>query len=636
MYGITALQAQTNNPYHINGNASQENCNCYTLTRDQTDQSGSVWNINKIDLTQSFDYHFNVFLGCNDNNGADGIAFVLQPISTSIGNTGQGLGIQGVSPSVIIAIDTYQNSDFGDPSYDNITMHINGDLNHNSTNNIAGPVSALDSINNIEDCQWHIMRISWNAPAQTLTILMDGKQRLHISIDLVHTVFHDDPMVFWGFTGATGSLSNHQRFCTSLNALFSLPVSQVTCYPTPVNFIDSSTSFGSIDKWYWNFGDGTTDTVQNPPAHVYPQPGNYNATLNILGNNGCISDTFSMHIVAGSKPVAGFDFPPPPYCDNKLIAFDDLSTVAFGTINQWNWTVNGTDFERTDQEFSQQLEPGNYDITLQVKTREGCTSGTENKTIYIQQHPEISITDAADACKNEPVIFKSTSSNPVVPANEWFWNFGDGSTGTSSSVTHAYTNGGEYTATVYAAAQNGCSSDTITQQVTIFATNAFAGRDTVVAIGQPLQLQGSGGDYYQWNPSAGLDNASIANPVAILQGNATYTLTVSSDAGCPTTDTISIKAYKGPEFYIPTAFTPNGDGRNDVFHFTAPGIETISYFRIFNRYGQLVYSSTDPAQGWDGMMNGKPQATDTYVWMIEGKDYLGKIMRKKGVVTLIR
>src|SRR5215470_13056678 len=99
------LEAQVSNPYIINGNAYQENCNCYTLTDDQNFLSGSVWNKYKIDLTQSFDFTFNVFLGCRDADGADGIAFVLQPIGTSIGTFGGGLGYMGVSSSVGILID---------------------------------------------------------------------------------------------------------------------------------------------------------------------------------------------------------------------------------------------------------------------------------------------------------------------------------------------------------------------------------------------------------------------------------------------------------------------------------------------------------------------------------------------------
>src|SRR5882724_9120609 len=117
-YAPFFLPAQVANPYIINGSAHQENCNCYTLTDDQLTQSGSVWNKYKIDLTQSFDFNFSVYLGCKNDSGADGIAFVLQPISTSIGTTGQGLGFQGVNPSIGIPIDTWRNPDFSDPPYD--------------------------------------------------------------------------------------------------------------------------------------------------------------------------------------------------------------------------------------------------------------------------------------------------------------------------------------------------------------------------------------------------------------------------------------------------------------------------------------------------------------------------------------
>src|SRR4026209_985987 len=88
--------AQVDHPYHVNGNAFQETCNCYTLTPDQLFKAGSMWNINKISLHEPFDFKFNIFLGCTDGDGADGIAFVLQPISTSIGAAGGGMGYDGV------------------------------------------------------------------------------------------------------------------------------------------------------------------------------------------------------------------------------------------------------------------------------------------------------------------------------------------------------------------------------------------------------------------------------------------------------------------------------------------------------------------------------------------------------------
>ncbi|MBX3254756.1 MAG: gliding motility-associated C-terminal domain-containing protein [Chitinophagaceae bacterium] len=628
--------AQTDNPYHINGNASQENCNCYTLTTDVINQSGSVWNINKINLTQPFDYHFNIYMGCKNDNGADGIAFVLQPISTSIGVAGEGLGIQGVAPSVAIAVDTYQNTNLGDPTYDHLSIHLNGDLSHNSSNNIGPPVTALANSDNIEDCAWHVLRISWDPVTTYLTVYMDNIERLKVTTDLVQNIFNNDPMVFWGFTGSTGSLSNHQRFCTSLNASFSLGENISTCYPEPILLQDSSTSFGTIVKWFWDFGDGTTDTVKAPAPHLYPRPGNYDVTLNILGNNGCLSDTFRQRIVAGSEPFADFDFRQPPYCDDKLIPFHDLSSVAFGTINQWLWLVDGNNSSLTGPGFFQQLTAGNHTVSLSVSTKEGCISSPVTKTIAISEHPEISMAEAMDACRDEPVLFESANIKPNIAIQQWFWNFGDHTTGGSASTEHTYKLGGDYNVQVYAMAENGCLSDTLEQQVSIFATNARAGNDTVIAAGQPLQLQATGGDYFEWAPSAGLTQPDIANPVATLQQDGLYTVTATSNAGCPTTDTIFIKVYKGPELYVPTAFTPNGDRINDVFRFTAAGMTDIYYFKIYNRYGQLVYNSTDPEKGWDGTWNGQPQANDTYVWMIGAKDYMGNIVNRKGMVTLIR
>lgn len=620
----------------MNGSAVSQSCNCYTLTTSQNNQSGSVWNINKINLTESFSYTFDVFLGCTDVDGADGIAFVLQPISTSIGTTGEGLGVQGVDPSVIISIDTYQNGNLADPADDHIAININGDLSHNSSNNIAGPVNALATSGNIEDCQWHIFKISWDAATKKITAFIDGSERVSADVDLVATIFGGNPNVFWGFSGATGGSTNEQKFCTSLNAAFSFPADQLTCYPELIQFMDSSTTFGDIEKWYWNFGDGTTSDLENPPPHLYPAPGNYEVKLNILGNDGCLSDTFRQTVVAGSIPAAGFDFNSGPYCDDKLIPFVNQSTVEFGTINEWQWNIDGTLVSAFDDAFSRQLTTGIHSVALTVKTKEGCISAPISKTIEIFEHPEISIIEASDACRWEPVAFESFNAKPCIPIQQWYWNFGDEQTGLNAGTQHAYSDTGRYNATVYALAENGCISETLMQEVRIFGTYANAGNDTIVAMGQPLQLNASGGSFYSWQPSLGLNNDAVNNPVATLQQDARYVLTVTSEAGCPSYDSILVKVYEGPEFYVPTAFTPNNDGKNDVFRFIPVGMNGIQYFRVYNRYGQLMHQSPDPERGWDGMYNGKAQPPDTYVWMIEGKDYMGNVVRKKGTVVIIR
>jgi gliding motility-associated-like protein len=183
--------------------------------------------------------------------------------------------------------------------------------------------------------------------------------------------------------------------------------------------------------------------------------------------------------------------------------------------------------------------------------------------------------------------------------------------------------------------ENGCLSDLVKHSAAFYQTRAFAGRDTVAAENQPVQLNGTGGTYYVWSPAGGLSDPARPDPVATNNRQATYVLTAYSPAGCETTDSITIKIYKGPELYMPTAFSPNGDGRNERYRFIAVGMRSLQYFHIFNRLGQQVYSSTR-TEGWDGTINGIKQPAGNYTWTISGTDYNGKQYLKKGSFILIR
>jgi gliding motility-associated-like protein len=633
-----SAKAQEADPYHLNGSATQDNCNCYTLTQDIIFVSGSVWNKNEIDLTQSFDYKFNVYLGCKDLDGADGIVFVLQPISTSIGSSGQGLGFEGIVPSIGIPIDTYQNLDFGDPSYDHIGIYKNGDLHNGSPSVLAGPVSALATSDNIEDCQWHTFRISWDASLKVLSAFVDGSLRVQTATDLVKDIFNNQPMVFWGFSGATGSLSNIQKFCTSLNPGYSIAADQKTCYPTPVVFNDSSTSFGTILNWYWDFGDGTKADEPNPPPHVFPAPGIYNVKLNILANNGCLSDTFNTPVTIGSIPKAAFSSAPLIACTTQPTTFTDSSVVQYGTINEWDWNINNGSqtFSNGYAGLVETFPAGPQSVQLTVGTREGCVSAPYSVSFNVYPRPVASVS-ADDACYGAPVSFSAANTNPsVTQISQWYWNPGDSSTVTGNPLAHFYTKGGQYNVSVYALSSDGCYSDTASQLVTIYQTNAYAGNDTTVVLDQPLQLHGSGGELYRWTPPEGLSDASSPDPVAMISNSIDYVLEAYTSFGCPTFDTLHIKAFAGPAIYVPSAFTPDNNGRNDLFRLITVGITNLSFFNVYNRFGQLVFSSTDMRAGWDGNFHGQQQPTGTYVWMAKGTDYNGKIHYKQGTVVLIR
>jgi len=631
-----SLSAQQQSPYIVNGNAMPINCNCFILTQDEPWLAGSLWNKNQIDLNNSFNYVFNVFLGYKDAEGADGIVFVLQQIGTSVGAAGQGLGFQNIVPSIGIPIDTWQNFDFFDPAYDHVGIYKNGDLRNGTANTLAGPVPALSYSDNIEDGKWHTFRIIWDENAKLISVEIDGAPRVQANVDLVKDIFNNQPMVYWGFSGATGGRNNLQQVCTSLNPAFTIPPGS-SCAPAIVPFIDSSTSFGTVVRWWWDFGDATQFTGQHPDPHSYPNPGNYTIKMIIEGNNGCTSDTLYKKITIGSKPVAAFNTSPKVICANTEALLSDSSQVEFGTINQWNWDFNnGAELlQSADPNIRKIFPEGPVQIQLVVKTMEGCVSDPFTKTMDITSKPSVSIS-VQDACYGDPVPLISGNLTPAVSIRQWYWFTGDGKEDSSARVNHYYSAGGKYTVDVYAMNEAGCSSDTSTAIVTIYQSDAKTGNDTIVAFNQPLQLHSTGGEFYQWTPAAGLSDPTIPDPIAILNHDMQYILRAYTSFGCPTFDTINIKAYKGPDIYVPNAFTPDNNGHNDYFHPIIVGMSRIDYFEVFNRLGQKVFSSQGSGPGWDGKLNGSPQPTGTYVWIIKGQDYLGGQHSDKGTVVLIR
>jgi gliding motility-associated-like protein len=171
------------------------------------------------------------------------------------------------------------------------------------------------------------------------------------------------------------------------------------------------------------------------------------------------------------------------------------------------------------------------------------------------------------------------------------------------------------------------------------------GNDTAVVVSEPLQLHASSTDSalvsFVWTPATWLNNAFINDPIATIEsgspGTVTYTATASTVQGCTGSKAITVTIYSTlPEIFMPNAFTPNGDGKNDIFRPILVGISSLNFFRIYNRWGELVYATSEPEQGWNGRLGNKAQETGTFVYMVEGKDYLGKVHFKKGTFMLIR
>ncbi|MEO6252182.1 MAG: PKD domain-containing protein [Ferruginibacter sp.] len=161
--------------------------------------------------------------------------------------------------------------------------------------------------------------------------------------------------------------------------------------------------------------------------------------------------------------------------------------------------------------------------------------------------------------------------------------------------------------------------------------------DTSIVLGQPLQLGASGGTNYSWTPTTWLNDPLIHNPIALPQNDINYVVRVSNDVGCFDLDTIRVHVFRfKPDLLVPNAFTPNGDGINNIFRPIPIGMKSVDIFRVWNRWGQMVYSGTGNGAGWDGTFGGKKQEMATYVWYAEGVDYLNNKIKRKGSVVLIR
>jgi gliding motility-associated-like protein len=173
------------------------------------------------------------------------------------------------------------------------------------------------------------------------------------------------------------------------------------------------------------------------------------------------------------------------------------------------------------------------------------------------------------------------------------------------------------------------------------AVRLFAGNDTIAAMNQPLQLNVremslAGVTNYSWTPATSLVGANSASPIATLTSDQRFLVIGTTPEGCQGMDDVLVKVYKGPDIYVPSGFTPNNDGLNDFLAPVPVGIKEFRFFRVFNRWGQLIYFTQDPKRGWDGKFRGTEQTTGTFVWMAEAIDYKGNLVTRKGVVTIIR
>jgi gliding motility-associated-like protein len=335
----------------------------------------------------------------------------------------------------------------------------------------------------------------------------------------------------------------------------------------------------------------------------------------------------------GSKPVAAFESK--GACAGDSIQLVDRSSNAFGDLIQWNWSTNSPG----------RIVPGKpakivFDssglspVSLVVQSHLGCRSDTFTKMIQVEGKPQVDFQYQKDCFGNIQYSGQQLDTSYI---QRWYYNLGDGYFSIERDSQHFYQRDGDYWIRLLAYSRHGCLSDTVVKPIRIERVHAYAGRDTIIAAGQPLQLDSrTSSNQVKWTPAIGLNDPFFIQPTAVLQNDQTYVLEVTNADGCVAKDTVYIRVFEKEGLYIPNAFTPNGDGRNDYLRPFIPGLSKLLQFSIYNRWGQLIFDTTTPDKGWDGMSNSKPCAVGTYVWLVRYQDHSGQMQIRKGTVSLIR
>lgn len=439
---------------------------------------------------------------------------------------------------------------------------------------------------------------------------------------------------------------------TNSTTIFNLPVVN---YSTNVACLNQTTQFnnstiipgGTISKWRWDFeNDGIwDDTLSVNPTLVYPGFGNYNCKLQATSNNQCISQKINP-VVVHANPIANFSTK--STCLGDVTSFTNTSVSLDGIITSNQWDFNGDN--NIDNVFSSPtytyVSNGVYLVKLEVQTSYGCTD-VKSKSVYVNPKP-ITAFSAKNktGCPSLCTTFTNSSTIATGAIVTTQWLFGDGSLPVySQNPTHCYGTG-NYNVTLKVVSDSGCISSLVQPNfVTVYPVPVagFKIEPEEVDENQPsVEVKSTASDAvatnYYLSDGSTFGGANFAHTFNNLEKGAPIIFqVVTNQFGCSDTASDMIKVKPGFVVYIPNTFTPNGDGINDGFFAKGVGINKFS-IQIYDRWGHLLFETTDINQAWDGTSHGsnEPIKQDVYVWKAHVVDIFNKNHELTGHVSLIK
>ncbi len=438
-----------------------------------------------------------------------------------------------------------------------------------------------------------------------------------------------------------------------------IPVAEFTkqniCQYDTAFLTDMSTiSLGNIIAWDWDFGDSTTSSIQNP-FNLYSAPGTYIVDLIVTSDSGCL-DSINHQITIHPIPVAAFTTA--DVCVYETAVFTDQSTVLTGNIIGWDWNFGDNSISTLQNPTHKYNTYDTLVIELIVITDSGCVDTTYNGIII---HPQPKIWFVADTTKGcEPLCVQFADSSTIPGSytiDSWNWDLGDGASSTTQSPSNCYYSvdlwqEGIYSISMIATSSVGCS-DTMTHTNMITAwpvpiAEFTEGPNPATILFPYITFENlsQGGWQYYWDMDDGFTyiTNSDSNYTHVYSNIDTTTylveLITENLFGCLDTAYDSVIIKGDYILFVPNAFTPNNDGLNDNFFPQGIGFRDVQDFQfiIYDRWGDMIFKSTDIQKGWDGRANkGNDVAQqDVYIWLILTQDFKGRKHKYVGHVTLLR
>jgi gliding motility-associated-like protein len=385
--------------------------------------------------------------------------------------------------------------------------------------------------------------------------------------------------------------------------------------------------------WYNNgvLIPGATDSILNVNSS-----GNYSVNLTtVYGCNNIVRDT---QLIFYPLPVAAFILP--DGCFDGNLTFTDTSKISGGSITNWVWKKDGTVFS-TSQNVVTNFPGGLYNIELMVRSDKGCWSDTATSS-FLRYGKPMADFSIAGKCSDSLTTFNAISISPGYGNNNimnWNWDLGNGQVTSILNPSLIYGDAGYYTVQLKFNGNN-CSTtqSVVTKRIYLGDPIPAMRYYNVIALeGEQFILYGGrDGINYSWYPTIGLTSPNSRVTTGSLTQNQLYNVHVINSNGCGRTDTVQVVILSDCKIYVPTAFTPNHDGLNDKLRIYFGCLQLLHRFTIFNRWGQVIFTTKNGFESWDGKYKDVDQPKGTYLWIAEGEYKSGKKFSEKGTFVLIR